>query len=135
MEQNVLEIVRPAKTTVTIYGQVYEVRRIRYPAMIRIVAMVADVAIKGGLIERIREKSRLTAPDVIEALATQVGVVESFCHIILEESIPDFPDRDELSVEEVIQLIQMLWEVNQIGKAFERFFAQMGTPPQMTPVP
>ena len=56
MEQNVLEIVRPAKTTVTIYGQVYEVRRIRYPAMIRIVAMVADVAIKGGLLERIREK-------------------------------------------------------------------------------
>lgn len=131
---NVLEIVRPSKVTVAIYGQTYEVRRIRYPAMIKIVALIADVLYKGGLVERIQANKRLVATDIMEVVITQVGLLETFCKLIMDESLPEFKDSADLSVEDMMLLVQKLWEVNQLTKAFERFFAQMGTQPQVNPV-
>lgn len=130
----VLEILKPQPVTITIYDTPYEVRRIRYPAMLRIVSLVASVVGKTGVIEQIRNGQRITVPDILEGVVSCSDDLGVLCKLVVEESLPDFQDSENLSVEDMLSLLQTLWTVNRLDQAFERFFGQTGMTPQAVPV-
>lgn len=127
---SVLELIRPEPVKVSIYGTEYPIRRIRYPAMLKIIGMISKILTAGGIAEVLRSKQRLELTEVLDALAGRAEDISALCTLVIQESLPEFKDSEELAMEDMLVLFQKLWSVNKLDQALERFFAQTGMNPQ-----
>lgn len=78
----------------------------------------------------LRSKQRLELTEVLDALAGRAEDISALCTLVIQESLPEFKDSEELAMEDMLVLFQKLWSVNKLDQALERFFAQTGMNPQ-----
>jgi|GEM_PF-6481970 len=124
---NVLELVRPRPTKVLIYGKEYEARKLRYPAMLRLVGMIASLLSVGDgkLLDRVRKSPGFVSlTDILLLLSEGTEEISRLLDLAFEETLPEFKETAELTVEDAAELFTMVWKLNELEKVLERFFGR-----------
>lgn len=124
---NVLELVRPKPTKVRIYGKEYEARKLRYPAMLRLVGSIASLLSVGGgeVLDRVRKNPGVVSlTDILLLLSEGTEEISKLLDLVFEETLPEFKEASELTVEDAAELFSMIWKLNEMEKALERFFGR-----------
>jgi hypothetical protein len=111
-----LEIVRPAKVEVKIFGKVHVLKRLSKGDVIDLMAVLKDVLpILGGLVEK--------NPAAVQELIVQAdGIMD----LILRRSFPSFEEWEELDASEALKLFEAAWAESNILGIFEDFSRLIG---------
>lgn len=111
-----LEIVRPERVEVKIFGEVHALRRLSKGDVIDLVARLKNVLpILGGLVEKDPEA-------VQEFLVEADGVAD----LILSRSFPTFREWDDLPAAESLKLFEIAWRESDVLGIFEDFSRLIG---------
>ncbi len=111
-----LEIVRPAKVEVKIFGKVHVLKRLTKGDVIDLMAVLKDVLpILGGLVEK--------DPTAVQELIVQAdGIMD----LVLRRSFPSFEEWEDLDASEALKLFEVAWAESNILGIFEDFSRLIG---------
>ena len=123
---NVLEILRPQEATLKIWGEEYKLRRLRYPCVLKTLGGLAKIILQangGSDLSDIRDKADVAA--LLRVVASTSEEAAPLLDGILAEALPDFKHRQELPLEDVLEILAVIWEHNRLGDAVKNFFGKM----------